>query len=43
MTTTGYGDVTPDRSHPIDIVAAMLLMLAGTVLPDSLSLSVPRC
>jgi voltage-gated potassium channel Kch len=32
MTTTGYGDVTPDRSHPIDIVAAMLLMLAGTVI-----------
>jgi Trk K+ transport system NAD-binding subunit len=32
MTTTGYGDLTPDRTHPIDIVAAMLLMLAGTVI-----------
>jgi Trk K+ transport system NAD-binding subunit len=32
MTTTGYGDLTPDRGHPVDIVAAMLLMLAGTVI-----------
>ena len=32
MTTTGYGDLTPDRSHPVDIVAAMLLMLSGTTL-----------
>jgi Trk K+ transport system NAD-binding subunit len=32
MTTTGYGDVTPDRSHPIDIIAAMLLMLSGITL-----------
>jgi len=32
MTTTGYGDVTPDRSHPLDIVAAMLLMLSGITL-----------
>jgi Trk K+ transport system NAD-binding subunit len=32
VTTTGYGDLTPDRSHPIDIVAAMLLMLAGTII-----------
>jgi Trk K+ transport system NAD-binding subunit len=32
MTTTGYGDLTPDRSNPVEIVAAMLLMLAGTVL-----------
>jgi hypothetical protein len=32
VTTTGYGDVTPDRSHPIDIIAAMLLMLAGTII-----------
>jgi len=32
MTTTGYGDLTPDRSHTVDIVAAMLLMLAGTII-----------
>jgi len=32
MTTTGYGDVTPDRSHPIEIIAAMLLMLSGITL-----------
>jgi voltage-gated potassium channel Kch len=32
MTTTGYGDLTPDRSHPVEIVAAMLLMLAGTII-----------
>lgn len=32
MTTTGYGDLTPDRGHPADIVAAMLLMLAGITL-----------
>ena len=32
MTTTGYGDMTPDRGHPFDIVAAMLLMLAGITL-----------
>jgi Trk K+ transport system NAD-binding subunit len=32
MTTTGYGDLTPDRSNPIDIVAAMVLMLAGITL-----------
>lgn len=32
MTTTGYGDLTPDRSHPVDIVAAMVLMLAGITL-----------
>jgi Trk K+ transport system NAD-binding subunit len=32
MTTTGYGDLTPDRKHPVDIVAAMLLMLAGITL-----------
>lgn len=32
MTTTGYGDVTPDRGNPVDIVAAMLLMLAGITL-----------
>jgi Trk K+ transport system NAD-binding subunit len=32
MTTTGYGDLTPDRGHSVDIVAAMLLMLAGTII-----------
>jgi len=32
MTTTGYGDVTPDRNHPVDIIAAMLLMLSGITL-----------
>jgi len=32
MTTTGYGDVTPDRNNPADIIAAMLLMLAGITL-----------
>jgi voltage-gated potassium channel Kch len=32
MTTTGYGDLTPDRSRPDEIVAAMLLMLCGIVL-----------
>jgi voltage-gated potassium channel Kch len=31
MTTTGYGDVTPDRHHPFDIVMAMTLMLSGVV------------
>lgn len=32
MTTTGYGDLTPDRSNPVDIIAAMLLMLSGITL-----------
>ena len=32
MTTTGYGDVIPDRSQPVEIVAAMLLMLSGITL-----------
>jgi voltage-gated potassium channel Kch len=32
MTTTGYGDLTPDRGDPVEIVAAMLLMLAGITL-----------
>ena len=32
MTTTGYGDLTPDRNNPVDIVAAMLLMLSGITL-----------
>jgi Trk K+ transport system NAD-binding subunit len=32
MTTTGYGDLTPDRSEPIQILVAMLLMLSGITL-----------
>jgi voltage-gated potassium channel Kch len=32
MTTTGYGDVTPDREDSLEVVAAMLLMLAGITL-----------
>jgi Trk K+ transport system NAD-binding subunit len=32
MTTTGYGDVTPDRSNPLEIVVSMLLMLSGITL-----------
>lgn len=32
MTTTGYGDLTPDRAHPVEVIAAMLLMLAGITL-----------
>ncbi len=32
MTTTGYGDLTPDRSSPANVVAAMLLMLSGIIL-----------
>ena len=32
MTTTGYGDLSPDRNNPIDIIAAMLLMLSGITL-----------
>jgi Trk K+ transport system NAD-binding subunit len=32
MTTTGYGDLTPDRNNPIDVVAAMLLMLSGIII-----------
>ncbi len=31
MTTTGYGDITPDRGHVLDVVMAMLLMLSGIV------------
>jgi Trk K+ transport system NAD-binding subunit len=31
MTTTGYGDLTPDRGQVFDIVMAMILMLAGIV------------
>ncbi len=32
MTTTGYGDITPNRHDKIEIIAAMLLMLSGTAL-----------
>jgi Trk K+ transport system NAD-binding subunit len=32
MTATGYGDVTPNRNDPVEIVAAMLLMLSGITL-----------
>jgi hypothetical protein len=32
MTTTGYGDLTPDRSKPLEVVVAMLLMLSGITL-----------
>jgi Trk K+ transport system NAD-binding subunit len=32
MTTTGYGDLTPDRNNPGDILIAMMLMLSGIVL-----------
>ncbi|HVH81726.1 MAG TPA: NAD-binding protein [Stellaceae bacterium] len=31
MTTTGYGDITPDRGNVLDIVMAMILMLSGIV------------
>ena len=31
MTTTGYGDITPDRNNIYDIITAMALMLAGVV------------
>jgi Trk K+ transport system NAD-binding subunit len=32
MTTTGYGDLSPDRNNLIDVIAAMLLMLSGITL-----------
>lgn len=32
MTTTGYGDLTPNRNSPYNIVAAMMLMLSGITL-----------
>ncbi len=32
MTTTGYGDLTPDRNNVGDILIAMMLMLSGIVL-----------
>jgi len=31
MTTTGYGDITPNHNDHWDVAAAMVLMLAGTV------------
>jgi voltage-gated potassium channel Kch len=31
MTTTGYGDITPDRTHALDIIMSMILMLSGIV------------
>jgi voltage-gated potassium channel Kch len=32
MTTTGYGDITPNHKDPAELVATILLMLAGTTL-----------
>ena len=32
MTTTGYGDITPNRKDLTEVIAAMLLMLSGTTL-----------
>ena len=32
MTTTGYGDLTPNRNNPADVAAAMLLMLSGIII-----------
>jgi voltage-gated potassium channel Kch len=31
MTTTGYGDITPNHDNPLDVAGAMVLMLLGTV------------
>jgi voltage-gated potassium channel Kch len=31
MTTTGYGDITPNHTEPADVAMAMVLMLLGTV------------
>jgi voltage-gated potassium channel Kch len=31
MTTTGFGDITPNHDNPVDVAAAMVLMLLGTV------------
>jgi len=31
MTTTGYGDITPNHDDPVDVAVAMVLMLLGTV------------
>ncbi len=32
MTTTGYGDITPDRTSTSDVLTAMMLMLSGIVM-----------
>jgi voltage-gated potassium channel Kch len=32
MTTTGYGDLLPDRKNPLDIIAAIVLMVSGITL-----------
>jgi voltage-gated potassium channel Kch len=32
MTTTGYGDLLPDRKSPVDVVAAIILMVSGITL-----------
>ncbi len=29
MSTTGYGDMTPDRTHVFDVIMSMVLMLTG--------------
>ena len=29
MSTTGYGDLTPDRTHVLDVIMSMMLMLTG--------------
>ena len=31
MTTTGFGDIAPDHTRPLDLWATMVLMLLGTV------------
>src|SRR3954452_8294509 len=31
MTTTGFGDISPDHTRPLDLAVAMVLMLLGTV------------
>jgi voltage-gated potassium channel Kch len=31
MTTTGYGDITPNHDKPLDVAMSMVLMLLGTV------------
>jgi len=37
MTTTGYGDMTPDRGNAGDIIIAMMLMLSASSRPASSS------
>src|SRR6516165_7689870 len=32
MTTTGYGDLLPDRKNPFDVIAAIVLMVSGITL-----------